>query len=94
MSVKLSNPPCESFSRTISGLTACPHSTCSASACLPQRLETSNHLSENAPHIALSTFFCVRLRMAPSITPQAEEVDKNTGRFVPKSSCSRGWMPA
>ena len=46
----------------------------SASASLPQRFETSNHLSENAPHMQLSTFFATRFRTAPSITPHAEDV--------------------
>ena len=36
--------------------------------------ETSSHLSENAPHMQFRTFLATRLRIAPSITPQAEEV--------------------
>ena len=51
-----------------------PHSTLSSSACLPQRLETSNHLSEKAPQQQLSTFFFTRLRIEPSMMPQADEV--------------------
>ena len=94
MRVSESNSPVESFSRTISGRIADPHGTCSASACLPQRWLTSNHLSENAPHIAFRTFVFVRLRIEPSMTPHAEEVERKTGRFVPNSSWSRGWIPA
>jgi hypothetical protein len=52
-----------------------PQGTWRASASLPQRLETSNHLSEKAPHMQLSTFLETRFRMAPSMTPQAEEVE-------------------
>ena len=71
-----------------------PHSTCKPSASLPQRLLTSSHLSENAPHMQQSTRFCTRLRIAPSITPQADDVDKNTGWRVPKRVCKRGRIPA
>ena len=45
----------ESLSSIISGKMAVPQSTCSASASLPQRLLTSNHLSEKAPHMQLRT---------------------------------------
>src|SRR5437667_12067963 len=69
-----------------------PHGTWSASACLPQRFDTSSHLSENAPHMQLSTFLETRLRMAPSIKPQAEEVLRKTNCFVQKSACNCGWI--
>ena len=74
MTVRASNWPVASFLSTASARMGEPHGTCSASASLPHRLDTSNHLSENAPHMQLSTFLATRLRMAPSITPQAEEV--------------------
>jgi hypothetical protein len=67
-----------------------PHSTCNASASFPQRLATSSHLSENAPHMQQSTRSRTTLRMAASITPQADEVERKTGCFVPNSSCKRG----
>src|SRR6201747_2628641 len=73
INVSASNSPVASFLSIASARMGEPHSTCNASACLPHFLETSNHLSENAPHMQLRTFFCTRLRMAPSITPQAEE---------------------
>jgi hypothetical protein len=60
-----------------------PHSTSNPSASFPHRLATSSHLSENAPHIQQRTFFWhTRLRTAPSITPQALEVERNTGSLV------------
>ena len=76
MSVTASKPPSASFASTISGRIGSPHSTRRPSACLPQRLLTSSHLSENAPHMQLRTFFCTRLRIEPSITPQADEVER------------------
>src|ERR1051325_9717741 len=72
--VSASNWPVASFWSTTSARMGEPQDTCSASASLPQRLDTSNHLSENAPHMQLRTFLETRLRSAPSITPQAEEV--------------------
>ena len=53
-----------------------------ASACLPHFFDTSNHLSEKAPFMQLSTFFLTTLRMAPSIEPQALFVAMYTGSFV------------
>ena len=76
MSVSESNCPVASFASIASARMAEPHGTCSASASLPQRFATSSHLSENAPFMQLSTFFCVRLRSAPSITPHALEVER------------------
>src|SRR5579863_7523681 len=67
-----------------------PQSTCNASACLPHFLDTSSHLSENAPHMQLSTFFCTTFRTAPSITPQAEDVLKYTNCLVDSSVWSWG----
>ena len=72
--VSASNSPVFSFLSTSSARMGEPHGTCSASACLPHRFDTSSHLSENAPHMQFSTFLETRFRMAPSITPQAEEV--------------------
>ena len=58
MSVSASNWPVASFASICSARMGEPHSTCSASASLPQRLETSSHLSEKAPHMQFRTFFC------------------------------------
>ena len=63
----------------------CPHSTCSGSASLPQRLATSSHLSENAPHMQQRTPLSTRLRIGASITPHADEVERKTGCFVPNN---------
>ena len=65
-------------------------STWSGSAFFPQRRATSSHLSENAPHIQQSTPRSTRLRIDASITPQADDVERNTGCLVPKSVCSLG----
>src|SRR5215472_1581155 len=62
-----------------------PHSTCKASAFFPQRWATSSHLSENAPHMQQSTPRSTRLRMEASITPQADDVERNTGCVVPNN---------
>ena len=53
--VTASNWPVASRSSICSGRMGEPQSTCSASASLPQRLETSNHLSEKAPFMQLRT---------------------------------------
>src|ERR1019366_6677398 len=90
MTVRASNWPVASFLSTSAARMGEPHDTCSASASLPQRFDTSNHLSENAPHMQLSTFLATRLRRAPSITPQAEEVLIYTNCFVLSSCCSWG----
>ena len=37
---------------------------------------------DNAPHMLFSTLFVTRLRTAPSITPQADDVLKYTSCFV------------
>ncbi len=50
-----------------------PSLTCNAR--LLAAFDTSNHLSENAPHMQFSTFFWTRLQMEPSITPHADEVE-------------------
>src|SRR5947207_298356 len=83
--VSASNWPVASFLSTSSARMGEPHGTCSASACLPQRFDTSSHLSENAPHMQLSTLLETRLRTAPSMTPQAEEVLRKTSCFVQNS---------
>src|SRR5436305_13713858 len=67
-----------------------PQSTCNGSAFLPQRLATSNHLSEKAPHMQLSTPRPTRLRIDASITPHADEVDRKTGWFVLNNFCKPG----
>src|SRR5947209_7923383 len=69
-----------------------PQSTWSGSAFLPHRRATSSHLSENAPHMQHSTPRSTRFRIDPSITPQADEVERKTGCFVPNSVCSLGWI--
>ena len=74
ITVSASNWPVASRLSTSAARMGEPHGTWRASASLPHRLETSNHLSEKAPHMQLSTFRATRLRIAPSITPQAEEV--------------------
>ena len=53
-----------------------PQGTWRASASLPSFLDTSNHLSEKAPHMQLRTFLVQRLVSAPSMTPQALEVER------------------
>ncbi len=78
MTVSASNWPVASFWSIAAARMGEPQGTWSASAALPHRFETSNHLSEKAPHMQLSTFLLTRLRTAPSITPQAEEVLMNT----------------
>jgi hypothetical protein len=73
-----------------SGNTGCPHSTCNPSASLPQRRATSSHLSENAPFMQHRTRLATRFRMAPSITPHADEVERCTSCLVPKTCWSCG----
>src|SRR5271156_7250730 len=82
ISVTASNSPVASFASMSAARIGWPHSTCSASACLPHFLATSNHLSENAPLMQVRTFFETKLRIDPSITPQAELVLTNTGCLV------------
>ena len=53
----VSNSPVASFLSMASARMGEPQSTCNASACLPHFFETSNHLSENAPHMQFRTFF-------------------------------------
>jgi hypothetical protein len=89
--VTRSYSPLERCFRRSSGSMCLPQSTCRPSAGFPDRRETSSHLSEKAPHIQQSTFFWDRLRTAPSITPHALEVDRNTGSSVWKSFCRLGW---
>ena len=62
------------------------HGTSSATASLLQRFATSSHLSENAQHMQHSTFYDTSLRMAASITTQADDVLKNTSSFVDSSA--------
>src|SRR5882757_11582824 len=76
MSVSASNSPVASFLSIASARMGEPQSTCNASACLPHFFDTSNHLSENAPHMQLRTRFWTRLRTAPSITPHALDVER------------------
>src|SRR6516225_12092526 len=65
-----------------SGSIALPHGTWRGAAILPQRFDTSNHLSEKAPHMQFSTPLFTRLRTDPSMTPHAEEVERKTGCCV------------
>src|SRR5205085_8551150 len=74
INVSASNWPDASFASTCSARMGEPQSTFNPSACFPQRCATSSHLSEKAPHMQQRTFFATRLRMAPSITPHADEV--------------------
>src|SRR5262245_25301981 len=83
--VTVSNFPVASFWSIAFGSMCLPHSTCSGSAFLPQRLATSNHLSENAPHMQQRTPRSARLRIDASITPHADDVERNTGCFVPNN---------
>ena len=72
--VTASNSPLDSFSFRLSARIGEPQATRNPSASLPQRRATSSHLSENAPHMQQSTLRVVKLRIAASITPQADEV--------------------
>src|SRR5207253_11047368 len=90
VNVTVSNLPVANCRSTSFGSMYFPHSTWSGSACFPQRFATSNHLSENAPHMQQSTPRSARFRIDASITPQAEEVERNTGCFVPNSLWSFG----
>jgi len=91
--VTVSNPPRPSAARNASGSTGWPHSNCSGSASSPQRRATSSHLSAKAPFMQHSTFRRVRLRSAPSITPQALLVARYTGSRVWKI-CRNGGCSA
>ena len=71
-----SNSPVARRSSICSGRMGEPHSTCSASASLPQRLATSSHLSEKAPFMQVSTRLATKLRIAPSMMPQADDVPR------------------
>src|ERR1700745_3052726 len=82
--VTVSNLPVANCQSTSFWSMCFPHPTPSGSAFFPQRLATSNHLSENAPHMQQSTPRSTRFRMDASITPHAEDVERNTGCFVPK----------
>ena len=74
--VTASKFPVARRSSICSGRMGEPQSTCSASTCFPQRLATSNHLSEKAPFMQLSTRLVTRLRIAPSMIPQADDVPR------------------
>src|SRR6266496_856030 len=88
--VTVSNFPVANCRSTILWSICFPQSTCSGSAFFPQRSATSNHLSENAPHMQQSTPRSTKFRIEASITPQAEEVERNTGCFVANKICSFG----
>src|SRR6266536_6403815 len=83
VSVTVSNLPVANCLSTAAGSICFPQSTWSGSAFFPQRFATSNHLSVNAPHIQHSTPRSARLRIEASITPHADDVERNTGCFVP-----------
>ncbi len=74
--VTVSKPPSSSLDLTAWGSMGWPHSTWIFSADFPHRWETSNHLSEKAPQQRFRTLERTRLRMVPSMTPHAEEVDR------------------
>jgi len=57
ITVRASNWPVASFWSTAAARMGEPQGTWRASASLPQRFDTSNHLSEKAPHMQFSTFF-------------------------------------
>src|SRR5207248_11717080 len=90
VNVTVSNFPVANCRSTAFGSICLPQSTCSGSAFFPQRFATSNHLSENAPHMQQSTPRSPRLRIEASITPHAEDVERNTGCFVPNNLWSFG----
>src|SRR6266487_3973368 len=90
VNVTVSNLPVASCLSTVAGSICFPQSTWSGSAFFPQRFATSSHLSENAPHMQQSTPRSARFLIEASITPHAEEVDRNTGCFVPNNV----WSPA
>jgi len=77
--------PVERASSTISGVMGLPHSALKASASLPHRLVTSCHLLEKAPLQKFAHLFPTRLRTAPSMTPNALEVERNTLSSVKRS---------
>src|SRR5947208_1486402 len=85
VNVTVSNLPVANWRSTFFGSICFPHSTWRGSAFFPQRFATSNHLSENAPHMQHSTPRSTRFRIEASITPHAEEVERNTGCFVPNT---------
>src|SRR5258708_5325788 len=90
MMVSASNWPVANFLSTSVARMGEPQGTCKASASLAHRLETSNHLSEKAPHMQFNTFLATRFRRAPSITPQADEVLMKTNCLVESNCCSWG----
>src|SRR5204862_8279882 len=85
VNVTVSNFPVANCRSTSFWSMCFPQSTWSGSASFPQRLATSNHLSENAPHMQQSTPRSARLRIEASMTPHAEDVERNTGWFVPNN---------
>src|SRR5580658_2186031 len=92
MTVSASNSPVASFLSIASARMGEPQSTCNASACLPHFFDTSNHLSENAPHMQFKTFLDTRFRTAPSMTPHAEDVLRYTSCFVESNCWSCDWI--
>src|SRR5262249_54967129 len=80
--VTVSNFPVANCRSTALWSICFPQSTWRGLAFFPQRFATSNHLSENAPHMQQSTPRSARLRIEASITPHADEVERNTGCFV------------
>src|SRR5207248_7034318 len=85
VNVTVSNLPVANCRSTSFASICFPQSTWSGSAFFPQRFATSNHLSENAPHMQQSTPRSARLRIEASITPHADDVERNTGWFVPNN---------
>jgi hypothetical protein len=70
----------------------CPHSTCSATAFLAALLRYVEPLvrkraAHAVQHLAASR---TRLRIDPSITPHALDVERKDGCFVRRELCSRG----
>jgi len=88
MRVQLSYLPVARAASTISGRIGWPHAAFTASASLPQRLTTSCHLSEKAPLQKLTQRFATRLRTAPSMTPKALDVARNTFASVASTRLS------
>ena len=94
ITVTASNWPVASCASNCRRIDGWPHSTCSGSAFFPQRRATSSHLSEKAPHMQHRTALSHDIANGPSMTPQADEVERKTGCWVPNSFCKCGWMPA
>src|SRR5213596_4031216 len=82
VNVTVSNLPVANCRSTSFGSMCFPQSTWSGSAFFPQRLATSNHLSENAPHMQHSTPRSVMFRIDASIAPHAEEVERKDRKSV------------